>query len=136
MAISPHPVEPETLLAEHSLYASCEELLLKPPSPDSDIYSLGVLFFELFNPVMDPSERARVLGELRHRILPHRLLQENPQASGMVASSLNGKLAVGHAAFTSQSLSSPWIKCISESYQQPAASLSYWLSSLKGVQRQ
>ena len=44
----------------------------------SDIYSLGVLFFELFNPCGD-RERLRILAGLRHRILPLAVLQGRPQ---------------------------------------------------------
>ncbi|KAK9820862.1 hypothetical protein WJX81_005532 [Elliptochloris bilobata] len=65
---------------EDALYASPEELLSSRAAvtPKSDVYSLGVLFFELFNPVTDPAARAHVLGGLRHRILPNSLLQARP----------------------------------------------------------
>jgi protein suppressor of PHYA-105 1 len=63
--------------AEEALYASPEELLSggAAASPKSDVYSLGVLFFELFNPVNDDVERSRALQALRHRILPPQVLQ-------------------------------------------------------------
>ena len=42
----------------------------------ADMFSLGILFFELFHPIAGgAAERARTLGELRHRILPMDLLQ-------------------------------------------------------------
>ncbi len=42
----------------------------------ADMFSLGILFFELFHPIPGgAAERARTLGELRHRILPMDLLQ-------------------------------------------------------------
>ena len=44
----------------------------------SEIYSLGVLFFELLNPCGE-RERPRILAGLRHRILPLALLQGRPQ---------------------------------------------------------
>ena len=44
----------------------------------SDIYSLGVFFFDLLNPC-GARERARVLAGLRHGILPLVLLQGRPQ---------------------------------------------------------
>ena len=44
----------------------------------SDIYSLGVLFFELLNPCSD-RDRPRILAGLRHRILPSALLQGGPE---------------------------------------------------------
>lgn len=54
-------VEPGTAKTaeEDALYASPEELLNSQVSPKSDIYSMGVLFFELFHPIMDEAERAR-----------------------------------------------------------------------------
>lgn len=46
------------------------------PSPAADVYSLGVLFFELFHPVIgDAAERVRTLRNLRHRVMPMQLLQ-------------------------------------------------------------
>ena len=42
----------------------------------ADMFSLGILFFELFHPIFGGvAERARTIGELRHRILPMDLLQ-------------------------------------------------------------
>lgn len=66
---------------EESKYASPEELLSGGAnvSPKSDVYSLGVLFFELFNPVSDDVERSRALQALRHRILPPHVLQVSRQ---------------------------------------------------------
>ena len=62
---------------EESLYASPEELLSQgvTATPKSDVYALGMLFFELFNPVHDAVDRKRTLQALRHRILPLQLLQ-------------------------------------------------------------
>ncbi|KAK9824007.1 hypothetical protein WJX72_006926 [[Myrmecia] bisecta] len=83
-------VDPEARCAhEHALYASPEELLNAPASVKSDIYSLGVLFFELFHPLTDEAERARVLGDLRHRILPMSVLQGHPQEAAFVVSLLH-----------------------------------------------
>lgn len=66
------------------MYASPEELLSggATVSPKSDVYSLGVLFFELFNPVSDDVERDRALQALRHRILPPHVLQVRPVGEG------------------------------------------------------
>ena len=47
-----------------------------PSAMAADMFSLGILFFELFHPIPGgAAERARTLGELRHRILPMDLLQ-------------------------------------------------------------
>ena len=69
---------------EEAMYASPEELLSggATVSPKSDVYSLGVLFFELFNPVSDDVERDRALQALRHRILPPHVLQVRPVGEG------------------------------------------------------
>jgi hypothetical protein len=57
------------LQEEEALYASPEELLSQgaAASPKSDVYSLGVLFFELFNPVNDE------VHIISHRIASHRI---------------------------------------------------------------
>ena len=62
---------------EEALYASPEELLSNGirATPKSDVYSLGMLFFELFNPILDAIDRRRALEALRHRILPSHVLR-------------------------------------------------------------
>ena len=62
---------------EEALYASPEELLSNGirATPKSDVYSLGMLFFELFNPILDAVDRRRALEALRHRILPSHVLR-------------------------------------------------------------
>ncbi len=70
---------------EEALYASPEELLSNGTraTPKSDVYSLGMLFFELFNPSTDSVDRKRALEALRHRILPSHVLRVSlhPQPS-------------------------------------------------------
>lgn len=70
---------------EEALYASPEELLSNGTraTPKSDVYSLGMLFFELFNPSTDSVDRKRALEALRHRILPSHVLRVrlHPQSS-------------------------------------------------------
>ena len=67
---------------EEALYASPEELLSNGirATPKSDVYSLGMLFFELFNPSMDSVDRKRALEALRHRILPSHVLEVSSPA--------------------------------------------------------
>lgn len=62
---------------EEALYASPEELLSNGAraTPKSDVYALGILFFELFNPSADSVDRKRALEALRHRILPSHVLR-------------------------------------------------------------
>ena len=74
---------------EDALYASPEELLNGNASAASDVYSLGVLFFELFNPVVEPGARARALGDLRHRILPLPMLQGRQQEAAFLLALLH-----------------------------------------------
>eukprot|EP00850_Spirogloea_muscicola_P017034 SM000142S00548 [mRNA] locus=s142:277986:283058:- [translate_table: standard] len=50
-----------------------------PVSLAANVYSLGVLFFELFCRFRSPAERTVVMADLRHRILPPRLLLECPK---------------------------------------------------------
>lgn len=52
------------------LYASPEQLSRKRYDSKTDIYSLGVLFFELFWPFATPVERVYTLMELRKGIVP------------------------------------------------------------------
>jgi len=49
----------------------------------------GILFFELFNPVVSATERMHALSGLRHRILPLDLLQHRPQEAAFVTSLLH-----------------------------------------------
>lgn len=62
---------------EEALYASPEELLSNGArvTLKSDVYALGMLFFELFNPSADSVDRKRALEALRHRILPSHVLR-------------------------------------------------------------
>jgi hypothetical protein len=70
--------------AEATWYTSPEEMMGHAASPMSDMYSLGVLFFELFLPPSAPQERARVMADLRHRILPPWLLLEHSKEAAFM----------------------------------------------------
>ncbi|KAL2645016.1 hypothetical protein R1flu_012603 [Riccia fluitans] len=72
----------QALLMEQRWYASPEELQGGSGLFASDIYSLGVIFFELFCTFATEVERIRVMSDLRHRILPPRLLSECPKEAG------------------------------------------------------
>lgn len=50
----------------------------------TDIYSLGIIFFELFYASRTKMEKARVLADLRNRILPHTFLQKYPAESAFI----------------------------------------------------
>eukprot|EP00250_Pteridium_aquilinum_P017524 c23672_g2_i1 orf=848-4168(-) len=72
------PVRP-TRLMEDMWYTSPEEVLDGTCSFASDIYSLGVLFFELFCPFNSWEEHSKIMLDLRHRILPPNLLSDRPK---------------------------------------------------------
>ena len=62
---------------ESELYTSPEELSSRSPSLPSDIFSLGVLLFELLNPIQDQQLRSSVLGDVRQRVLPPAFLEQH-----------------------------------------------------------
>ncbi|KYR00316.1 putative protein serine/threonine kinase [Tieghemostelium lacteum] len=52
----------------------------------TDIYSLGIILFELYYPFSTRMEKARVLSDLRNRILPKSFLQKHPKVADLVLS--------------------------------------------------
>eukprot|EP01018_Ginkgo_biloba_P024724 Gb_03984 [translate_table: standard] len=69
----------QTLLMELTWYTSPEELVGGSSSFSSDIYSLGVLFFELFCTFSSEVEQSRIMSDIRHRIPPPQLLLKWPK---------------------------------------------------------
>ncbi|XP_028166308.1 eukaryotic translation initiation factor 2-alpha kinase-like isoform X2 [Ostrinia furnacalis] len=63
------------------LYMSPEQLLCRPYSYKVDIYSLGLILFELLQPFGTESERVTCLLRLRDARYPHRFNEEYPQES-------------------------------------------------------
>lgn len=74
---------------EAELYASPEELVTGCRTPASDIFSVGMLFFELLNPVQDAQVRSRVLAEVRRRVLPASLGQHRPHETAILLALLH-----------------------------------------------
>lgn len=68
-----------TRLMEDMWYTSPEEVKDGTCSFASDIYSLGVLFFELFCPFSSWEDHSVIMLDLRHRILPSNLLSDQPK---------------------------------------------------------
>ncbi|RUP21883.1 hypothetical protein BC936DRAFT_139153 [Jimgerdemannia flammicorona] len=67
-------------------YASPEQLA-NPPCPyneKSDVYSLGIILFELFYPFATAMERAQALRGLRRGVLPERFVQRWPKESALI----------------------------------------------------
>lgn len=72
-------------------YASPEQLSNPPVAYNekSDIYSLGIIFFELFFPFSTGMERAKVLKDLRRGVLPEDFVTKWPKEVSCPPSSLN-----------------------------------------------
>ncbi|KAL0846630.1 hypothetical protein Bca101_019876 [Brassica carinata] len=67
---------------EEKWYASPEELRGETRSVSSDIYSLGILLFELLSQFQSERVREAAMSDIRHRILPPKFLSENPKEAG------------------------------------------------------
>lgn len=63
-------------------YASPEELRDETCSVSSNIYSLGILLFELLSQFQNERAREAAMSDIRHRILPPKFLSENPKEAG------------------------------------------------------
>ncbi|KAJ9081659.1 hypothetical protein DSO57_1012327 [Entomophthora muscae] len=72
-------------------YASPEQLSNPPVAYNekSDIYSLGIIFFELFFPFSTGMERAKVLKDLRRGVLPEDFVTKWPKEVSIVFKSIN-----------------------------------------------
>lgn len=66
------------------IYSSPEQRSKQSYNEKTDIYSLGILFFELFYCFSTKMERARVLTNLRNHVLPTEFLQEYPKESAFM----------------------------------------------------
>lgn len=75
-------VASESILLEKTWYTSPEILIDSVCSLESNIYSLGVLLFELFCRFESCERHSRTMSNLRHRILPPYFLSENPKEAG------------------------------------------------------
>lgn len=69
----------QMLLEELSWYSSPEEVAGAQSSLSSDIYRLGVLLFELVCTFSSTEEKLNTMSNLRHRVLPPRLLLKLPK---------------------------------------------------------
>jgi serine/threonine protein kinase len=70
-------------------YASPEQRNKGVYNEKTDIFSLGIIFFELYYPCATKMEKSRVLADLRNRILPPAFLQKYPQEAAFVLWLLN-----------------------------------------------
>ncbi|KNA06691.1 hypothetical protein SOVF_178660 [Spinacia oleracea] len=67
---------------EENWYRSPEERFGKGCTSSSNIYSLGIFFFELLSSFDSVKVQATVMSDLGHRILPPNFLSENPKEAG------------------------------------------------------
>ncbi|CAG8579359.1 6455_t:CDS:10, partial [Acaulospora colombiana] len=67
-------------------YASPEQLAkpVRPYNEKVDIYSLGIIFFELYFPFSTGHERVKVLKELRDGFLPNEFVQRFPKEAAFI----------------------------------------------------
>ncbi|KAJ9148025.1 hypothetical protein P3X46_030123 [Hevea brasiliensis] len=68
--------------SEEKWYASPEELSEGICTISSNVYSLGILLFELLGRFNSQREHATAMSDLRLRILPPHFLSENPKEAG------------------------------------------------------
>jgi serine/threonine protein kinase len=69
-------------------YSSPEQRFKGIYNEKTDIFSLGIIFFELYYTCSTKMEKARVLSELRNRILPASFLQKYPAESAFILTML------------------------------------------------
>ncbi|XP_006286352.2 protein SPA1-RELATED 2 [Capsella rubella] len=67
---------------EEKWYASPEELRGETRSASSNIYSLGILLYELLSQFQCERAREAAMSDIRQRILPPKFLSENPKEAG------------------------------------------------------
>lgn len=70
-------------------YASPEQLQDTEYDEKTDIFSLGLIFFEMLHPFSTRSERAIVLTNLRQGEIPQRMLEQYPDEMQLVKSCIN-----------------------------------------------
>lgn len=90
-------------------YASPEQLLQKDYTQKSDIYSLGIICFELFYPVATQMERTRVLTDLKQRHkFPESFLKKWPKEAAFIWSCIARDSEVRPS--THEILESEWLE--------------------------
>ena len=90
-------------------YASPEQLNQEDYTQKSDIYSLGIIFFELFRPVATQMERTRILSDLKHsHKFPEDFLKQWPKEAAFIWSCIARDSAVRPS--THEILESEWLE--------------------------
>jgi len=82
---NPHsPVSYYTTAVGTHTYSSPEQSSNKLYNEKSDIYSLGMIFFELFYKFSTGMERAKILSNLKKHILPSDFMAQFPDQSAFI----------------------------------------------------
>lgn len=90
-------------------YASPEQLNQEVYTQKSDIYSLGIICFELFYPVATQMERTRILADLKHRHkFPESFLKQWPKEAAFIWSCIARDSEVRPS--TQEILESEWLE--------------------------
>ncbi|KAK2164645.1 hypothetical protein LSH36_61g11020 [Paralvinella palmiformis] len=67
-----------------TIYASPEQLSGAQYGFMSDMYSIGLILFEIFQPFYTSMERTKTLTDLRHEVIPHEFTDHWPKLSEVV----------------------------------------------------
>ncbi|KAI8372143.1 kinase-like domain-containing protein [Blakeslea trispora] len=85
----PKPVRTRTMGVGTRTYASPEQLAAQIYDEKVDIYSLGIILFELFQPFSTGMERADALDKLKRGIFPHGFPKLYPNVAVMILWMMN-----------------------------------------------
>lgn len=89
----PKPRRTRTVGVGTRTYASPEQLAVPAQAYDEkvDIYSLGIILFELFHPMATGMERADTLDKLKHGVFPNGFPEMYPKVSALIIWMMNEK---------------------------------------------
>ncbi|KAI8367595.1 kinase-like domain-containing protein [Radiomyces spectabilis] len=80
----PTPRRSRTVGVGTRTYASPEQLATEAYDEKVDIYSLGIIFFELYQPFSTAMERANALENLKRGVFPNGFVEKYPKESALI----------------------------------------------------